>query len=155
MIKFGVFVNGNPAQYPEFKVHPRWDNHEFTTEAEAQVYAKKWLGRYGEGVTLTIGVPRVYSEDGNTIEIRVISETGTAARVSGTRMLELGGPWLGVVRSWVQWNKPNGAGGNGESIIWGSSEAIRPAITMKELEKVCAEAVAAHINSILEKTTKE
>lgn len=53
-------------------------------------------------------------------------------------LLKEGGAWIGALRTAVQWR-----GGNGDSVIWGSDEIIAPALSIGDLEKLAAEAVAA------------
>jgi hypothetical protein len=54
---------------------------------------------------------------------------------------EGGGPWLGAIRNWIQCKKKNG-----ERVTWGSSDVLEPHMTMKEIEEICAVAVAAERN---------
>jgi hypothetical protein len=46
---FAVFDNGKPASckgFPHMKGEAKWNNNEFNTLPEAQVYAFEWLGDY-------------------------------------------------------------------------------------------------------------
>jgi len=52
-----------------------------------------------------------------------------------------GGKWLAAAREWLQWNTLNG-----DSVTWGSSEALRPNITVKMVEEMAAHIAAAAIN---------
>lgn len=52
-----------------------------------------------------------------------------------------GGKWLGAAREWLQWNTING-----DSVTWGSSEVLRPNMTVKMIEELAAHIAAAAIN---------
>ena len=67
---YAVYDNGRPAKYPEVAVHSSWDNNRFDTFEEALDYARNWLGPYGEGVVLKLGVSWDYSGYGDQIVIR-------------------------------------------------------------------------------------
>lgn len=73
MIYYTVYDNGKPAKYPDCKVHPSWDNCNFSTIEEARIYAQKWLGSYGTGLELIVNIPSDYSGEGDTIEIRELN----------------------------------------------------------------------------------
>jgi len=64
-------------------------------------------------------------------------------QIRGYQLLKLGGEWLGAARGYIQQRK---CFGNGETITWGSNEEIRPPMTMKQVEELAAEAVAAALN---------
>lgn len=53
-------------------------------------------------------------------------------------LLKEGGVWIGALHKAVQWR-----GGNGDRVVWGSDEIIAPALSIGDLEKLAAEAVAA------------
>lgn len=52
-----------------------------------------------------------------------------------------GGKWLGAAREWLQWNTLNG-----DSVKWGSSDVLRPNMTVKMVEEMAAHIAAAAIN---------
>ncbi len=52
-----------------------------------------------------------------------------------------GGPWLGALRTRIQ-----SVFRNGEHVTWGSNDVVSHAPTVKELEEMCAWAVAADRN---------
>lgn len=54
-------------------------------------------------------------------------------------LLKGGGAWVGALRRSVQWR-----GGNGDRVTWGSGDILDPALSIGDLEKMAAEAVAAH-----------
>lgn len=56
-------------------------------------------------------------------------------------VLREGGKWLGEIRNWIQCKKKNG-----ERVIWGSSDVLQPPMTVREIEEICATAVAAERN---------
>jgi hypothetical protein len=55
-----------------------------------------------------------------------------------SELLKEGGPWLSAARTWLQWNKINGS-----DVIWGSDDAIKPTMTVRDCEELAAAAVAA------------
>lgn len=57
-----------------------------------------------------------------------------------------GGPWLGAVRGWLQWNKYNG-----DKVTWGSDEMLLPPITVREVEQIGLHAAAAERQRIVER----
>jgi len=63
-------------------------------------------------------------------------------------MLKEGGDWLGAARQWIQWNCNNGS-----TVTWGSNEQLssRQGFTPAVVEEIAAEAVAAYINSKMER----
>jgi hypothetical protein len=67
----------------------------------------------------------------------------TMIRTTGVEVKRRGGKWLGAIRTWIQSHK---CCGNGETIIWGSDEEVKPAMTMREVEEICGVAVASIIN---------
>jgi hypothetical protein len=67
---YAVYDNERPAKYPEIAVDPSWNNNRFNSFDEALKYARNWLGPYGEGVVLKLGVPWDYSGYGDYIVIR-------------------------------------------------------------------------------------
>ena len=58
-------------------------------------------------------------------------------------VLRQGGKWLGMARSWVQSHKLNG-----DKVTWGSNDVLNPPMTIREVEEVCAYAVASVMNNI-------
>jgi len=58
-------------------------------------------------------------------------------------LLRSGGSWLAAARAWLQRHKKNG-----DTVTWGSDEALRPAMTAKEIESVAAEAVAEMMQAL-------
>ena len=48
-------------------------------------------------------------------------------------LMKKGGAWLGRVHDWMQRRKRNG-----ETVTWGSDEALVPPVTVRELEEVAA-----------------
>lgn len=65
--------------------------------------------------------------------------------------MQTGGVWLGALRSLVQ---TMFICGNGETITWGSNEKVLPHPTMRQLEELGAEAVAAYHNKHVEPLEK-
>lgn len=57
-------------------------------------------------------------------------------------LLRKGGAWLGAAHSWLQRHKLNG-----ERVIWGSGDELKPPMTVAQAEEICAEAVAADRNA--------
>lgn len=57
----------------------------------------------------------------------------TTIMSKSAEMLKAGGAWLGVARNWIQWTKLNGS-----RVTWGSTEALEPPVTVRELEEVAA-----------------
>lgn len=47
MSKYIVKEEGKPCRYPDYKVHPSWNNCEFDNWDDAVKYANHWLGVYG------------------------------------------------------------------------------------------------------------
>lgn len=73
MVKYQVFDNGKPADcHHHPKVHSSWDRSVFDTLAEAQAYARKWLGIYAPSGPIPVDTPWDYSGMGDVIEIRTI-----------------------------------------------------------------------------------
>jgi len=76
-----------------------------------------------------------------------MEQNQTADRKSGSldavvRAHDLhGGKWLGAAREWLQWNTLNG-----DSVTWGSSDVLRPNMTVKMVEELAAHIAAAAIN---------
>lgn len=71
-MKYQVFDNNKPAQYPHCNVHPTWDNSVFDSLGEAQNYVKKWLGQYCAPNPLKINEKYEYSSYGDYVEIRAV-----------------------------------------------------------------------------------
>lgn len=63
-------------------------------------------------------------------------------------LLRVGGSWLGAARKWMQWHR---CCGNGQTIIWGSHEEVKPPLMMREVEEIAAEAVAEALNDFANK----
>lgn len=70
-MRYQVFDNGTPAQYPHHMVDESWENSIFDTFEEAHSYANNWLEQHG-GVILTCNVARDYSGCGDLILIKEI-----------------------------------------------------------------------------------
>lgn len=66
---------------------------------------------------------------------------GVAVRVEADVVARSGGAWLAAARSWMQANKINGS-----DVLWGSSEVLRPSVTVREIEQLAACVAAAAIN---------
>jgi len=62
-------------------------------------------------------------------------------------IMRRGGKWLGRLRSRVQ---TMCICGNGETVIWGSNEELRPAPTMAQVEEIGAYAVCGYHDEIVE-----
>lgn len=57
-----------------------------------------------------------------------------------------GGAWLGTARRWIQCRKLNG-----ERVTWGSTEALNPPMTMREVEDLSAYVAATAENEVAKK----
>lgn len=55
-MKYKVYDNGRPCRFPECKVDPSWENNEFDTFEQAEMYACAWMGSMSPG----LGVLRMY-----------------------------------------------------------------------------------------------
>lgn len=55
-----------------------------------------------------------------------------------------GGEWLGIARSWIQWNAHNG-----DTVTWGSDETLQlRSISVREIEMLAAKIAANIINNL-------
>lgn len=78
--------------------------------------------------------------DANKTGIEPEPRSGSLDAVVGAHDLH-GGKWLGAAREWLQWNTLNG-----DSVTWGSSDVLRPSMTVKMVEEMAAHIAAAAIN---------
>ncbi len=60
--------------------------------------------------------------------------------VTSFDLLKKGGAWLGAARAWVQWSFRNGS-----DVTWGSNDQLGT-VSVKQIEEVAGQAVAAYIN---------
>jgi len=61
-----------------------------------------------------------------------------------SKYTDMGGPWIGAVRSWIQRTFVNG-----NTVIWNSNDELRgPPVTTRRIEEVAAIAVDAAIKDI-------
>ena len=85
----------------------------------------------------------------------LMNEPETQSAVSSTQLvmphdlMTKGGKWLGAAREWLQWNRLNG-----DSVIWGSHDILRPAFNVRDVELFAAHVAAAAINEERERVQK-
>lgn len=74
LMKYRVFDNENPAEFPELG---DWNKSIFDTFEEAKEYAKLWMGEFIHSAieNLQLNVPVTYNGYGDTIEIREIPDS--------------------------------------------------------------------------------
>lgn len=65
-------------------------------------------------------------------------------------LMKKGGAWLGRVRDWMQRRKRNG-----ETVTWGSDEALVPPVTVRELEEVAALSAAEVVRESLSEMLRQ
>jgi len=69
-------------------------------------------------------------------------------RIYGYEILREGGSWLGAARTRLQ------SHGNGDRVTWGSDDVIQPPLTVRQVEEIVAEAVAAFQNDLPKDPTR-
>ena len=71
-------------------------------------------------------------------------------KVIPVELMRQGGKWLGAARTWIQWHCVNG-----EQVIWGSHDELKPTLTVKDVEELAADVAAAAINEYINKLEAE
>lgn len=69
---FQVLENGKPADCRYFNVSPDWECSQFDAFEDAEAYARVWLGEWGYGLSLKLGEPCEYNNNGDKILIKQI-----------------------------------------------------------------------------------